>query len=84
VPALAPASGSSFDLVSGEWIRLTDPVYRKPKAAKERKETRKAEDTYARLMDAVNGLVHYARGLEGHANSELRALTEKIYELTHS
>ena len=29
LPAAAPYSGSEFDMLKGEWIRLTDPVFKK-------------------------------------------------------
>lgn len=80
VPADAPYAGSEFDLLSGEWIRLTGPVYRKEKVRPDSAQpARKKKDAdYQALLKAVEKLSEYAVSLEGHANEELRTLTQKI------
>ena len=78
IPAEAPWSGSSFDLLRGEWIRLALPNPRKKeKAAPERKQPKKPSE-YLALLDAAEALLRQVRGMEGRANGDLRRLTEKI------
>ena len=84
VEAAAPYSGSVFDLKKGEWIRLTDPVWRK-------KEGRRNENTsasrekhsqlYRTLIENAEALVEYAERMKEHSNGEIRELTEKIRAL---
>lgn len=81
IPAEAPFSGSSFDLLRGEWIRLAMPEPRKKeRAASERKQPKKSSE-YRELVDAAEDLLRKVRGMEGYANGELRRLTEKIRSL---
>ena len=81
IPAEAPFSGSSFDLLRGEWIRLAMPEPRKKeRAASERKQPKKSSE-YRELVDAAEDLLRKVRGMEGYANGELRRLTEKIRDL---
>ena len=83
IPAMAPFSGSEFDLISGGWIRLTDPVYRKREsmpAASDSRNKAKAS-AYNDLLDALKDLNEYAARLKGLSNGELRKLTEKIRTL---
>ena len=82
--SLAPYSGSEFDLLKGEWIRLTEPVVKKKSAAsgsgvsvaKDKK-----DKAYNDLMAAVSLLERYTEQLKGHANSEIKQLTKKILDL---
>ena len=82
--SLAPYSGSEFDLLKGEWIRLTEPVVKKKSAAsgsgvsvaKDKK-----EKAYNDLMAAVSSLERFTEQLKGHANSEIKQLTNKILDL---
>ena len=80
LPAYAPCAGSCYDLARGEWIRLTEPVYRKKKRVK-KAEPKKEKDPYAQLMAAVQKLSAYAGGMRDHANGELRELTDRILNL---
>ena len=83
IPSSAPYSGSEFDLLTGEWIRLTDPVYkenRKPDKTSSQASARK-EDFYAELRNAVAELDEYTRRMEGHSNYELKTLKDRILEL---
>ena len=79
----APYSGSEFDLLKGEWIRLTEPVIRKksPAAAGASAARDKKDQTYEELRSAVSALDRYTEKLKGHANSELKKLTKKILDL---
>ena len=81
LPAYAPCAGSSYDLEKGEWIRLTEPVYRKKKSEKKKAEKKKEKDEYGKLMEAVKALTGYAASLKNHSNGEIRSLTERIRDL---
>lgn len=80
--AMAPYSGSEFDLLKGEWIRLTDPV-RKKQASPVNTEpsVRKKDSPYRDLMNAVQDLKKYADGMEQASNADIRRLTEGIRRL---
>ena len=83
IPSSAPCSGSEFDLLSNEWIRITDPVY-KEKAPNERSGSdsrKKREDSFTDLQQAVEELDRYTRSLEGHSNHELKELARQIRDL---
>ena len=85
--SLAPYSGSEFDLLKGEWIRLTEPVVKKKSAAsgsgvsvaKDKK-----DKAYNDLMAAVSSLERFTEQLKGHANSEIKQLTKKILDLMNN
>ena len=83
IPAFAPYSGSEFDLIGNEWIRLTDPVYKEKKPAEKGSPAakKKKESAYRELRDAVKALDLYTQGLEGCANQELKRLADRIREL---
>ena len=83
IPALAPYSGSEFDLLKNEWIRLTDPVYKtKPGSGSSDPAVRKKkESAYTELRDAVQELDRYTATLSGHSNHELKKLAEQIRAL---
>ncbi len=79
-----PWSGSSFDLITGEWIRLAAPAplkKKKPAADREARRRQQENSDYRTLVEEAERLLAYARSLEGHANSELRALAGKIRAL---
>ena len=81
VPAMAPYSGASFDLLKGEWIRLTEPVrLRKEKPASARSSASDKKE-YRQLVSAAEALLAKARGMEQYANGDLRSLTRKIEAL---
>ena len=83
VPAMAPYSGAEFDLLKGEWVRLTDPVYRKAAGPSvSEPESRRKESPFNELMDALESLRLYASGLKEASNGEIRELTAKIRKLT--
>ncbi len=82
VPAEAPYSGSSFDLLKGEWIRLEEPVRRKKeKTTAEPKAKGKQNREYRQLVTAAEQLLAQAKKMDHYANSELRVLTGKIEAL---
>ena len=79
---MAPFSGSEFDLLKGEWIRITEPVFRKKEAKAVPVSSGKKDQTpYKELMKAVKDLNDYAESLKNVSNGELRKMTDKIREL---
>ena len=80
--AEAPYSGSEYDLIQNEWIRITDPVYRK-KTPTEKHTSAKIhkDEAYEELTEAVAALAEYTKSMEGVSNSELRKLARKIRSL---
>ncbi len=84
IPCLAPYSGSSFDLIQGEWIRLTDPVFRSKEKEQNRKrqsKTGKEKEAYQEVVEAAEGLLRKVKEMKGHANQELRQLAKQIHKL---
>ena len=83
IPAQAPYSGSEFDLLKGEWIRITDPVY-KEKAKTQNADPaarKKKESAFTELREAVQALDRYTATLSGHSNHELKKLADIIRAL---
>ena len=79
---MAPYSGAEYDLRKGEWIRLTDPVYReKPGNSKPDVKEKKKSVPYNELMTALHELNAYVDTLKEASNGEIRDLTEKIRSL---
>ena len=82
VQSLAPYSGSEYDLLKGEWIRITEPVYRKKEKKGDSSSPSTGKDNaYTDLIKAVQDLHDYADSLKGHSNHELRKLTKQIMEI---
>ena len=83
IPAEAPYSGSVYDLLNKEWIRITDPVYKvKVKTESGDPEARRRkESAYTDLRNAVRDLDIYTSTLSGHSNHELKKLAEAIRTL---
>ncbi len=74
--AMAPYSGTVYDLKSGVFIRKTEgiPVQQKAKQAK-------ASSVYQRLLDAGQRLLTVIRHNEGGANKDLAKFTSQINNL---
>ena len=82
MPADCPFSGSSFDLLKGEWIRLAAPVYKeKPRPAAQAKQRSSANQDYLRLVAAAEALLEQAKSMQNHANGDIRKLTRQIQSL---
>ncbi len=84
IEAAAPYSGSEYDLLHHEWVRLTVPVYKTNNKKKEADETapaNKKDILYRELVQAAEALAETVRTMEGHSNAEIRAMTKKIREL---
>ena len=74
IPAFAPYSGTSFDLLRGEFEHVAEPRPIKKTGAKERK----TSPAFTRLMAAVERLLRAAKACEGRANKELAHYTDQI------
>ena len=78
---LAPYSGTSFDLIGCEPIRLADgiPVEKRPQAPT--KHTQRTSPQRQKLLSAASELLRMAENCDGMANGELNKLTEQINHL---
>ena len=78
--AFAPYSGAEFDLRKECWLNFPEgvPVEREAPGRKQRKQSQAFLD----LLEAAEKLLKVAKGLEGHANRELRSYAESIRKLT--
>ena len=76
--AFAPYSGTCFDLISGEFARITQgrPIVKTGTGA------RKSSPVYERLIAAAGKLLKVCRTLEGRANKELARYADQIEKLT--
>lgn len=81
IAALAPYSGSSFDLIKGEWIRLEEPVYKTYPKEKKAARKKKSATPYDELLQAAEKLMEKARAMQGCSNSDIRELKESISRL---
>ncbi len=74
--AMAPYSGTVYDLAAGEFVRVTEgvPVERRAAAPKRNK-------FFAALVKACERLLSAAKACEGRPNRELRRWTERIEAL---
>ena len=78
--ACAPFSGTSFDLLSGEFIRITEgrPI---AGTVEPQKKDQRAVTAYQELVAAAERLLKKCRAAEGLANSLLKKVTEEIEKL---
>lgn len=74
IPAFAPYSGTMFDMISGEFIKVTEPVPVK-------KKTRIVTDTFTRLLAAGQRLMVVIKHNEGGANKDLAKFADQIIAL---
>ena len=84
IEAVAPYSGSEYDLLRHEWIRLTVPVYKTKNRKKETGESapqNKKEQLYRELLLAADALKETVIAMEGHSNAEIKSMTKKIRDL---
>ncbi len=70
--AMAPYSGTAYDLAAGEFVKLTEgvPVVREGEARRNK--------FFAALVKAAERLLAAAKSAEGRPNRELRRWTERI------
>ena len=73
-----PWSGSEFDLVTGEWLHIAEPVpFVKRKAAQAQ------QTAYDELMRAISSLEAAAKAAHGFSNADLKRLTKDVQRLTN-
>ncbi|MBR2808554.1 MAG: MBL fold metallo-hydrolase, partial [Oscillospiraceae bacterium] len=77
--AFAPFSGAEFDLLQDRWLSFPEGVLIEHEVAAPKQ--RKTSPAFTELMEAAEKLLRVCRGLEGHANRELRGYTESIRKL---
>ncbi len=75
--AFAPYSGTEFDPLSGQFLRITEGVPVEKKNA----QGRKVSPAFTRLIAAAERLLAACRKLEGHANKELAGHADRIEKL---
>lgn len=77
--AFAPFSGAEFDLLEKCWISFPEgeAIVRESSG----NAGRKSSPAFLELIETVEKLLRTARGLEGHANRELRGYTESLKKL---
>ncbi len=73
-PAFAPYSGTSFDLLRGDFIRVAKARPVRKSGGKERT----VSPAFTRLLAAIERLTRAAKACEGHANKELAHYTDQI------
>ena len=75
--AFAPYSGTEFDPLSGQFLRITEgvPVEKRGPLG------RKLSPAFTRLIAAAERLLAACRKLEGHANKELAGHADRIEKL---
>ncbi len=78
--AFAPYSGTEFDLITGEFVKLTEGV-RVRKVKPETQARRRANEAFNRFMDAVTRLVNTAKECDGMATKDLARFTGMINSL---
>ncbi|MGI5888419.1 MAG: MBL fold metallo-hydrolase RNA specificity domain-containing protein [Oscillospiraceae bacterium] len=82
--AMAPHSGTEYDLAAGEFIKLTDGAPIKKEAASEEPAAKKREagsDAYREFLEALEKLNTAARKNSGTANRILRNCTSSINKI---
>ncbi len=77
-----PWSGSEFDLITGEWTKVAEPVpFVKKKQAVSSGQSAQ-QQAYSALLKAIQELQNAAKECRGLANSELRRLTDRVENVT--
>lgn len=75
--AYAPYSGTSFDLINGEFAEITEGKPTERRKAK----AHKLSAVFQRLVAAAERLLRVSRALEGRPNKELAAYADQINHL---
>ena len=75
--ASAPYSGTEFDVISGEFIKETEPVV----AEKKRASAKRAGDIFMRLLTAGQRLIAVIKKNEGMSNKDAAKFTDQINNL---
>lgn len=77
-PALAPYSGGTVDLAANKVISAGEPILSRKTA---KASTRKAAETFKRVIQAANRLMQVALKNEGAANKDLAKFETQIHNL---
>ena len=75
--AFAPYSGTEFDPLSGQFVRITEGVPVEKKSG----QGCRLSPAFSRLIAAAERLLAACRRLEGHANKELAGHADRIEKL---
>lgn len=78
--AFAPYSGTEFDLLSGEFVKITDGI---PIEKKKQTQQKKVSAAYTHLIAAAERLLAIAKKSDGLANKELIKFTDKINDIAN-
>ena len=78
--AFAPYSGTSFDLLSGEFIESTEgkPIVKEKPLRGRRARARRVSPVFVRLISAAERLLRVAKKMEGRPNKELGSYADQI------
>ncbi len=74
--AMAPYSGTTFDLLSGSFTRVPEP-----RPIEKKSGASKTNAVFSRLITACERLLRAAKKLEGHANKELASFADQVTKL---
>ena len=78
-----PYSGSEFDLVTGQWLHIAEPVPFVKKKAAQSQGAQNQQSAYSELMKAISALEAAAKTAHGFSNAELKRLTKDVQKLTN-
>lgn len=78
-----PYSGSEFDLITGQWIHVAEPVPFVKKKAAQSDGAKNQQSAYSALMQAINALEAAAKTAHGFSNAELKRLTQDVQKLVN-
>lgn len=76
-----PWSGSEFDLLTGEWVHVAEPVPFVKKKAGQSQGAKTQQSAYSELMKAISTLEAAAQTAHGFSNAELKRLTKDVQKL---
>ena len=79
--AVAPFSGTEYDLLTGEQVTVTEGVLIPDKDGTEHVQGTKADKLYNELVTAAKELEELSKSIKGRPNAELVTLTERIRNL---
>ena len=76
-----PWSGSEFDLLTGEWLHIAEPVPFVKKKTGQSQGAKTQQSAYSELVKAINALEAAAQTAHGLSNAELKRLTKDVQKL---
>ena len=81
--AFAPYSGTQFDLLSGEFVKITEGIPVSGTDTKAAKKKKRAETAFDELVRAAEQLLEKCKNSEGLSNKILHSATEDIKRIMH-